>query len=86
MSPNDVWVIYNKYSTEIIFVAAEEFFAQRELNALFEESDQDEVVSKRQKLIVTTLARALAIIAAEHRAAIDEVTTENENAQKWRTY
>ena len=85
MSPVDVWVIYNKYTKEVVWVGAEYFLADRESNRLKEEAVQPGFKQNKDKLVVCTLQRALDEIADEHRHEISYLKEEYDQASKWQT-
>lgn len=86
MSPSEVHVVYNKYSNEIMWVAAEQFLAERRWQFMVEnetENDSVGMVSNKNKLVVCTLERALAEIAREHVAIVESIRNEQ---GRWPTY
>lgn len=83
MAPAQVWVIYNKYAKEIVWVAAEQFIAQHKWDELVEEKSSNPMVPNKTKFVVCTLKRALDEIASEHEAHISYLKEEYDQQLKW---
>lgn len=83
MSPKETWVLYNKFTEEIVDVSAEHFLASRKWEELANEKPLDGLVHNRNKLMVCTLSRALAEIKTEHQAKIEYLKEEYNTALKY---
>lgn len=82
----DVWVVYNKYTKEIVWVTAEHFLADRKWDELVDDSVVDVgLVKNKNKLVVCTLHRALTEIKKEHEAEKEYLKSEYEQASRWAT-
>lgn len=89
MKADEVWVIYNKYENEVVWVCAEQFLAQRQWDFMVDfevDNPKPIMVKNRQKLVICTLQRALDEIAKEHLAQLDSIKEEKAQAEKWQLY
>ena len=85
MSPKDTWVIYNKFTKDIVWVAAEQFLASRQWDELQKQTVLPGFKANSDKLVVCTLQRALTEIESEHRAEISYLKEEYDQASRWAT-
>lgn len=83
MSPSDVWVIYNKWNGDILSVAPERFFVEREWDKLIKVPKIGIEKANKDTLVICTLARALAEINDEHKAKIDYLREEYDLAKQY---
>lgn len=84
MSPKDVWVIYNKFNKEIVWVAAEHFLASRKWEELHDGQPLN-LGFESNKFVVCTLSRALKEIDLEYKAEIDYLKEEYDLSKKYLT-
>ncbi len=70
MKPDDIWVIFNKVSCEILFLYAERFMAERKADQMSE--NVTGTIPNSQKILIITLQRALDEIQARHLEELSE--------------
>jgi len=86
MIPSETWVIYDKYDSKVVWVTCEMFLAQRRWDKMVEEEIGNltpKLVSNKNKLVVTTLERALSEIEKEFNAKIESITQQREQESRW---